>query len=74
MVAPWGAPGPKRGRGGADEGDLPGVVAAKAESLGAAVLVLPDAQRQTLWESLFMQTPMAQQVAARCKRPTVLIR
>lgn len=43
------------------------------EELGAAVVVMPE-QRQTLWESFFFQTPVAQQVAARCARPTVLIR
>lgn len=53
--------------------DVPRAIVAKAEELGAAVLVMPE-PRLTLWESLFMQTPVAQQVAARCKRPTVLIR
>jgi nucleotide-binding universal stress UspA family protein len=42
------------------------------EELQAAVVVMPE-QPQSFLESLF-QTPVAQQVAARCRRPTVLIR
>lgn len=48
-------------------------ILSKVDALDAAVVVMPE-QRTTLFESLFMQTPVAQRVAARCKRPTVLIR
>ena len=53
--------------------DISDAILRKVEELGAAVVVMPE-QRTTLFESLFMQTPVAQRVAARCKRPTVLIR
>jgi len=53
--------------------DISESIVAKVEELGAAMVVMPE-QRQTLFESFFFQTPVAQQVAQRCKRPTVLIR
>lgn len=52
---------------------LSDAIIGKVEELSAAVVVMPE-QRQTLFESFFFQTPVAQQVAQRCKRPTVLIR
>ncbi|KAI8474408.1 MAG: hypothetical protein J3K34DRAFT_407679 [Monoraphidium minutum] len=52
--------------------DVSAAIIGKVEEIGAAVVVMPE-QRQGLLESLF-QTPVAQQVAARCRRPTVLIR
>jgi nucleotide-binding universal stress UspA family protein len=48
-------------------------IVSKVEELNAAVVVMPE-QRQSLFESFFFQTPVAQQVAQRCKQPTVLIR
>lgn len=53
--------------------DVSQAIIGKVEELSAAVVVMPE-QRQTLFESLFMQTSVATQVAQHCKRPTVLIR
>lgn len=52
--------------------DVSGAIVSRVEELQAAVVVMPE-QPQSFLESLF-QTPVAQQVAARCRRPTVLIR
>ncbi|GBF89543.1 hypothetical protein Rsub_02261 [Raphidocelis subcapitata] len=53
--------------------DVSDAILSHVEHLGAAVVVMPE-QRTTLFEALFFQTPAAQRVAARCPRPTVLIR